>query len=48
MVGWCGQLVAGPGFTERPDEEEGLSTPGFPGAQSAGRIGCVPQRGHHG
>ena len=34
-MGWCGQLVAGHGFGARTDYEEGLSTPGFTGAQSA-------------
>jgi hypothetical protein len=48
VLGWCGQLVAGHGFAERTDDEEGLSTPGFTGAQSACRIGCVTPRGHHG
>ena len=48
VLGWCGQLVAGHGFAGRTDEEEGLSTPGFTGAQSACRIGCVTPRGHHG
>jgi hypothetical protein len=48
VVGWCGPRVAGHGCAGRTDEEEGLSTPGVTGAQSAGRIGCVTQRGHHG
>jgi hypothetical protein len=41
VLGWCGQLVAGHGFAARTAYEEGLSTPGFTGAQSACRIGCV-------
>jgi hypothetical protein len=41
-VGWWGQLVAGHGCAARTAYEEGLSTPGFTGAQSACRIGCVP------
>jgi hypothetical protein len=39
--GWCGPLVGGHGFAARTDYEEGWSTPGFTGAQSACRIGCV-------
>ena len=48
VLGWCGELGAGHGCAGRTEYEEGLPTPGFPGAQSACRIGCVTQRGHHG
>jgi hypothetical protein len=48
VLGWCGPLVAGHGCAARTDYEEGWSTPGFTGAQSACRIGGVPPRGHHG
>jgi hypothetical protein len=48
VLGWCGPLVGGHGFAARTDDEEGLSTPGFPGAESACRSGGVTQRGHHG
>jgi hypothetical protein len=47
VLGWCGQLVAGHGFAGRTEDEEGVSTPGFTGAQSACRIGCVTPRGQH-
>jgi transposase len=39
--GWCGPRVAGHGVAARTDAEAGVSTPGVPGAQSAGRIGGV-------
>jgi hypothetical protein len=29
VVGWCGVLVAGHGFAERTDSEEGCPTPGL-------------------
>ena len=48
VLGWCGQLVAGHGVAARTAYEEGWSTPGFTGAQSACRSGCVTQRGQHG
>jgi hypothetical protein len=48
VLGWCGQLVAGHGFAARTEYEEGLPTPGFTGAQSACRIGCLTHRGQHG
>jgi hypothetical protein len=48
VVGWCGPRVAGHGCAARTADEEGWSPPGCTGAQSAGRIGCVPPRGYHG
>jgi transposase len=48
VVGWGGPHVGGHGLAARTEEEEGWSTPGCTGAQSAGRSGCVPQSGHHG
>jgi hypothetical protein len=48
VVGGCGPRVAGHGCAGRTEEEEELSTPGFTGAASACRIGCVTQRGHPG
>jgi hypothetical protein len=48
VVGWCGPRGAGHGFVARTADEEGWSTPGFTGAQSACRSGGLTQRGQHG
>jgi hypothetical protein len=48
VLSWYGQLVAGHGFARRTEEEEGWPIQGFIGAESAGRIGGLPQSGPHG